>query len=591
MRRRAVFAVLFLGLVALAAAVVPWTFASDATRSAVSAQVRDLYGLDLSVGGRSTIALLPVPRLKFENVTLAASDGRSVVRGGTLRGEFRVLPLLLARLQLAEISLRDAAIEVDIDQDGRTAWDAPVVGLRERLAAQDAGNHLRRIVLKGADLQIRDRRTGFEALLTDINLAVDWPSVESPVQVAGSMTWRGEPVEWAAGLQPGALAAGRATRIDLRANAPYARLAVSGDASWSEAPRLAGRASLETPSLRDLSRWSGLDLPLAHLVQAFSLDGEIDVNGEEISWPSARLTLGADRLKGALSSRVEGGRRAITGTLAADQLDLSGFMAPLLQARAPAGAWSSKAIDLHAQTSTDLDLRLSASAARIGSVRLEDLAANISVKPGRYEAAIGRASLNKGVLKGRAVLASAADGIEVKGQGSFDQLDLASFLTDVGSPRWIGGSAQGQFAFEGVGDSPADVVRRLNGRAGLSVKNGELAGLVLNDPARRARPLFMSAGRSDRTPFDEAHLNVTVVDGTAEIADGGLKAAGLRAALQGRASLPDRRVAARADVAGSGPSPGMVVDINGPWSEPTIVSRTPAPEPEATGSGRSTPLQ
>jgi AsmA protein len=101
----------------------------------------------------------------------------------------------------------------------------------------------------------------------------------------------------------------------------------------------------------------------------------------------------------------------------------------------------------------------------------------------------------------------------------------------------------------------------------------------------------MSAGRSDRTPFDEAHLNVTLMDGTAEIADGGLAATGLRAALQGRASLPDGMVAARADVAGSGLSTGMVVDINGPWSEPTIVSRTAAPEPEATGSGRSAPVQ
>jgi AsmA protein len=591
MRRRAVFAVLLLGLVALAAAVVPWTLASDVTRSAVSAQFRNLYGFDLSVGGRSTIAFLPVPRLKFENVTLTASDGRPVVRGGTLRGELQVLPLLVARLDFAEVSLRDAAIDVDIAQDGRTAWDGAVARLRERLAAPAAAGQPRRIVLKGADLQIRDGRTGFDTVLTGINLVADWPAADSPLHVAGSMTWRGEPVEWAAGLQPGALAAGRTSRIDVRASAPSARLAVNGDAGWSEAPRLAGRASLETRSLRDLSRWSGLDLPLAHLVQAFALDGEVDVNGKEISWPSARLTLGGDRLQGALSSRVDGGRRVIAGTLAADQLDLSGFMAPFLQARAPAGAWSSEGIDLHGQTRTDLDLRLSASAARIGSVRLEDLAANISVKPGRYEASIGRASLNKGVVKGRAALASAADGIEIKGQGSFERLDMASFLTDVGSPRWIGGSAQGQFAFEGVGDSPAEIVRRLQGRAGLSVKNGELAGLALNDPARRGRSLFMSTGRSDRTSFDEAHLNVTVVDGAAEISDGGLTAAGLRAALQGRASLPDRLVAARADVTGNGLPAGMIVDINGPWSEPTIVSRTAAPEPEATGSGRVAPAQ
>jgi AsmA protein len=586
MRRRAMFAVLSLGL-PLVAAVVPWTLASDAMRSAVSDQLRELYGLELSVNGRSTIALLPIPRLKFENVTLAASDGRPVVRGGTLRGELRVLPLLLARLDLAEVSLRDAAIEVDIDRDGRTAWDAAIAASRERLATNDARSHVRRIVLKAADLQVRDRRTGFEAVLRGINLAADWPKAESPVHVAASATWRGEPIELTAGLQPSALAAGRPSRIDMRASAPPGRLAVSGDASWSDAPRLVGRASLDTRSLRDLSRWSGLDVPLGHLIEAFALDGEIDVNGRDISWPSARLTLAGDRLSGALSARLEGGRRTITGTLAADRLDLTGFAAPLLHARTPTGGWSSEAIHLDGQNGTDLDLRLSASSARIGPLRLEDLAANISIKPGRYEASISGASINKGAVKGRAVLTSAADGIEVRAQGSFERLDVASLLTDLGSARWIGGSAQGQFAFEGSGDSSAEIVRRLHGRAGVTVRQGELVGIGLHDALRRknGRPPALS-GRGERTPFDEARLNITIMGGTAEITDGGLTAAGLRAALRGSASLSDRMLAARADVEGTGLPSAMVVDISGPWNEPSIVSRAPTQEPETTGSGR-----
>jgi AsmA protein len=337
--------------------------------------------------------------------------------------------------------------------------------------------------------------------------------------------------------------------------------------------------------LRDLSRWSGLDLPLAHLHQAFALDGDVNVNGADISWPSVRLMLAGDRLRGTLSSRRDGERRAITGTLAADRLDLTGLVAPLLQARAPSGGWSSDAIDLRGQSRTDLDLRISASSARIGPLRLDDLAANISVKSGRYEASIGAASLNKGVVKGRAMLASAADGIEIKGQGSFEKLDVASLLNDVGAPRWIGGLAQGQFAFEGSGDTPAEIVRRLNGRAGVTVRQGELVGVSLNDPGRlKDRSFFTAAGPSGRTLFDEAHVNVTVAGGMADIADGGLTAAGLRAALRGGASLSDRMVAARADVEGGGLP--LIVDIHGPLSGPTIVSRAPDPEPEATGSGR-----
>jgi AsmA protein len=590
MRRRAIFAVLFVGLAALAAAVAPWTLSSDVLRSAVSARFRELAGLGLSVNGRSVIAFLPVPRVKFENVTLTTLDGQPVARNGLLRAELRILPLLLARLEFTEVLLKDAIIDVDIDAAGRSAWDETVASLRERVATPGSHGHVGRIVLAGADLNLRDRRSGIATALRDVNLMARWPTADAPVDVTGSLTWRGQPVDVAkASFQPSAFAAGRSSRIDVQASAPPARLGISGDLSWTDAPRLLGRAVLETRSLDEFSRWSGLGLPLAHLVQAFTLDGTIDVNGANVSWPSARLSLAGDRLEGALSARLDGGRRVITATLAADRLDLTGFAAPLLQARTQAGDWSSEGIDLYGQGETDLDMRLSAASSRIGPVRLEDVAANISIKPGRYEASVGRASINKGVVKGRAILASAADGIEIKGNGSFEGLDVASLLTDLGVSRWMGGLAQGQLAFEGSGDTPAEIVRRLHGRASVAVQNGDVAGLP-ND-RRKTRSLFLSAGRSDRMPFDQAHVNVTVMDGTAEIADGGLTAAGLRAVLRGRASLPDRAVAARADVESDDLSSALVLDIRGPWENLAIVPTGSTQEPETTGSGRSAPVR
>src|SRR5918911_5443829 len=104
--RRVLVGVSCLVLAVIAGAVAPWTLSSDALRLVTSNKLKELYGLELSVAGRSTIALLPVPRLKFENVTLTASDGTPVVRGGWLRAEFRVRPLLTGNLDISELSLR-----------------------------------------------------------------------------------------------------------------------------------------------------------------------------------------------------------------------------------------------------------------------------------------------------------------------------------------------------------------------------------------------------------------------------------------------------------------------------------------------------
>src|SRR3954447_22158293 len=78
------------GFAVVGLAAAPWTISPGWLQAAVARQLRVAYGFELTVSGRSTIAFLPVPRLKFEDVALADVDGTPLVRGGRLRGEFRM---------------------------------------------------------------------------------------------------------------------------------------------------------------------------------------------------------------------------------------------------------------------------------------------------------------------------------------------------------------------------------------------------------------------------------------------------------------------------------------------------------------------
>jgi len=519
-----------------------------------------------------------VPRLKFEDVTLTAADGTQVVRGGWLRGELRILPIIAGRLELSQLVLSDGRIDVEADAAGKTPWDAAVASLRSRIQAGESQGHVKTLAISGAYLVFRDRKTGSEEILHDIQLVAYWPNAESTLDVTGSARWRGETVQFnLAGLRPSALVAGRSSRLVAQLNAPLARVSLSGDANLAGAPQMIGRATFETRSLRDFSRWSGVDLPLGNFIQAFSLDGDFSTDRRTASWPAVRLNLGADRLDGAITVRLEGERPTITGTLAADRLDLTTFFAPLGQARSASGLWSSDAIEL-GQPGGDLDLRLSATTVRIGAARMDDLAANLLVKPGRIEWSVGRASLNRGIIKGRTILASAGEGLELKAQGSYERLDLASLLGDLGVTRWVGGSAQGQFNLDGIGDTAADIVRRLHGRANITIRQGELIGVGLNDTLRRIERRPLSAPldwRGGRTPFDQIYLNIALTDGTAEITDGSISATNLRGTVHGRASLVDRLLAVKLNVEGAPgsapqPAPSIAFDVNGPWDDVTI---------------------
>ena len=267
----------------------------------------------------------------------------------------------------------------------------------------------------------------------------------------------------------------------------------------------------------------------------------------------------------------------MTGTLAAERLDLTDFFAPFAQARTAAGLWSNEDLLLGLATEGDLDLRLSATDARVDRLRLGEMAASILVRPGRIEASLGRADLRRGTVKGRLALATSGELTELKAQGSFERLDIAALLTDLGQPRWITGQAQGQFALEGSGETVVDLVRQIHGRTTLTVRQGEIIGVGLEGAMRRIEKQPLSASlewKGGRTAFDQAMVNLNIGAGIGEIVDGSVSAPTMRTALEGHVSLVDRSVAVRAHVspasANSNLMPSIVFNLSGSWDDVAI---------------------
>jgi AsmA protein len=573
MSRRVSLTLALLGFALLIAAVAPWTL-SGGFAAAVARHLSQDYGLGFQVNGRSTIVLLPMPRVKFQDVTVRSSAGMVVAEGGTLRGQLELLPLLLGRAELSEMSLTDSRITVAVAPSGLA--DS---GLAEFLRAHgperaDELPHIRRVRLVNSSIHFAGGSPVENATLT-----LDWPNPNAPLQGSGAFTWNGETVEVTRiSLDPHAIVTGKLSPLAAAVDAPSVRLTILGEIQPGADPRLTGHSTIEARSVRDLSRWTGVALPLGSLVQAASIEGDFTADRQRISWPSALVTFGADQLEGTLGIGFDSERPVVTGTLAAERLNLSDLLAPLAQVRTTSGLWSGEEISLQHTAGGDLDLRVSANDAWIGGVKLGEMAANVMVRPGRIEASIGRASLNNGTIKGRIAFAALEGGLDLKLQGTFSGVDIGSFLSDARRHRWITGSAQGQFTLEGAGTTPADIVRQSHGRTTLSVKQGELVGVGLNDVLLRLEkhPLLAFLDRrSGRTPFDEAHVHLNIGAGLAEITEGALTAPKLRAALQGRVSFIDRDVAIRAHVGALPAEPkadsSVVLDVLGSWDDISVV--------------------
>ena len=586
MSRRRILAAALAGLALLALAVAPWTITASSLTAAMARQLRSMYGLDLNVGGRMTVALLPMPRLKFEAVSLGLPGRPALVEATHLRADLRVWPLFLGSVTFGEVSLQDARVKIDIGDDGSSDWTPILVRQRERVEGRQAiTRHVRRLVMVNAAVQVSDKRRRDDWRLDNVNLVVNWPAVDASLDLSGSFRWRGEASQLTVtNFYPLALVRGEKDRFGVELASGHSRLVLDLEAVLAGSVRGAGKASFATKGLRDVLHWTGIDLPFGHLVHAATLVGDFTIDHKGVAFPAVQITMGADKLDGALSMHFDRGRPGLTGTLASERLDLSTAPPPFGPILSGGGYWSYERLHVQDGGAADLDLRISAAAARIGPVKLEDAAANLLVKPGRVEIALGRATLNKGTVKGRLAVAPGTESHDVKLQGTFDRIDLGAFLTDIGQTRWISGLAQGQVNLEAFGDSPAELIRRTNGRATITVKQGDLWGVAFAEALRRLERRPLSAPlewRGGRTAFEQAHIALNVHAGVGEVLDANLTGAAARAGAQGRVSLVERSLALRATVepvAAPGPgtapalgaSPSLLLDIYGPWSDVSV---------------------
>jgi AsmA protein len=581
-RRMAVTGAVMIALFS-AFSLMSWTIASDIVAHAISRQIQDLSGLILNVKGRSTVAFLPVPRLKLEDVTLSTPQGETLIESAQLRGEMRILPLISGKIELNEVFFNVARVSVNIDAEGHSSWNTSLALIRkhtQKLASSHL-SHIRRLVFTNTTFIYRHDGTEASTRLENLNMIANWSHPDAPISLSGSLIWQGETVTVAMDdFVPRLFLNQGSSPLSLQLGSALGGFKMTAQIREGRPLRAAGTLNLEALSLHNLTRWSGVPLPLAPLIQEFAMKGDFDLQAGALAFPKLRLDIHKSPLEGALSAHYDGSRLGITGTLAADDLvlDPSRPLAPPLfqgqdQNWNEDQGWNEEKISLVPLTKADLDVRLSARQARINGMKGEDIAANLLVKQGKIDASLSRASLHRGTLKTRMTLQQNGENVEAKIQGSFDHLDTGGLLAALGQGRWVQGTGSGHFMVESKGAYIAEWVHALQGRASLVLKQGEIFGIALNETLRRIERNPLSASidwRQGRTSFESAAINLTIAKGIGEINDSILLSPTLRAGLSGQILFPERSLALKVNAqsqADMAKKPFLVFDMTGPWSD------------------------
>lgn len=539
-------------------------------------------GLTLASEGPASLRLLPFPSVTLSAVRVSDASGPVLIEGEHLVAGLDPVAFVTGQNPVGGVRLEKPRLSPD-----GSAWGGLVHRLRDGAVARWASPP--RLTLSGGILGSGDQ-------VRDLDLDVAFPFWSGAVSAKATLAWRGVPTRLSlTRLRMADLVEGHRSPFAAEAAWPGGALAFDGTAllpaEAAGSPSLSGRARFETRSLPETLAWIGRDAPLGPLAGAFSLEGAFEAQDRAMSWPVLRVGAGSTVMEGAGAVSLGTGERprlSVQATLAADRLDLGPLAGAVINlfedGRTP--------VSLAPLSGGDLDLRMSASEGQVGPLVLADLAASVLVREAAVEVAVNRARLRDGVVKGRLLLSSGADGseTELRAQGGVDRIDLGGLMTDLGGTRWVSGPLQGQFAVESRGRDVAALVAALGGKANVAIEGGALAGLDLSDVIHRNGGIAPGAlaRRNGRTGFDKASIALRFADGIGEITEADLRGAGVAATLRGQISLPTQRLDMVAQLTPRQAAEGtraVRIAIAGPWDDLSAESqRTEVEDPASSTS-------
>ncbi len=571
-----------LGVALIALIATSWLINRDALRKAVEAQIRDVTGLELNVAGSIEISVLPASYISFRDVGLkGGGTSAPALQVDVLTANLRLLPLLLQRFEIADLTLLRPRIHVSLKPDGESNW-TPFIQTIARTMKPGAENQVSfsEIRIQDGVLDYEDVATHATEKLEDIDLSLAWPSISRSFAATGQFDWRGERVDGSISFSDfvAALSGDRSGLKARIASAPL-KLAFDGSVANRTSAMMEGTLTVDSPSLRNALRWTGQPQPGSGGFGRFVLKARANVVGASIALTNVNVELDGNAAEGVMTY-ANNGRQTLQATLAADALDFTPYISTFRLLASGARDWNRQLFDLQGLSTTDLDMRLSAAKLTVGPTRLGRTAIGANLRNGTLALSVGEAQVYGGIAKGSFGIARSDTVADIKAQFQFTDVDLQACATELFGLNKLSGRGNINVSLFASGSSPFGLVQSLDGSATVTGHNGAIAGFNAEQLLKRLERRPLSGGgnfRSGSTPYDKLTIAVKFSDGIATAEDIRIEGPAAKITLTGTASVPareyDMKGVASLNTASGFQLPFMV---QGPWDDPLIF-----PDPES----------
>lgn len=588
-----------LAVIAVGAAVLTtagYLISPETARRQVLREIRAVTGLNPLLRGETTVTLFPSGSVSFGDVVLG-DPKKPALTAERLTARLRFFPLLVGRVEIADVSLEHPTIAVNLEKDGRSNWSGLIAALaRSQNPDAQRASAFSEMRIKDGTVVVRSAARKLSETFDNIAFSLAWPSISKSFGATGRFVWHNEPLDMNLTLGDFAAALmGKHSGIKLRIAGEPMQVAFEGTVSVKPTVKIVGTLAANAASLRDALIWAGQKPLPGGGFGRFAIKARAKVAGGTIGLSNVNVELDGNTAEGVLTFATDG-RQTLQGTLASDTLDLSPYLSTIKLLTANQRAWNNGHIALEGLSGTEFDLRLSAAKVVLADATLGRTAIGANLRDGHLTITVGEAQAFDGLIKGSVALANFDDGVDVKSQLHFSDVDLESCLGALFGLHRLEGKGDISFAVEGSGDSVLAVTRSLSGNAVLKGQNGAIAGLDVEQLLRRLerRPLSGSGDfRTGRTPYDQIAVSLTIAQGRVNVQDVKMTGPGVKLALVGSASIPQRELdltgtAALVAAARTGAAPfALPFMVQGSWDDPIML---PDAEALIRRSGAAAPL-
>lgn len=484
------------------------TLGAHTARAQIEARISELTGQPVLVDGRTEFRFLPRPRLSLFDVRVGGAEPGQTLSIDQLHAELDLSDALFGQADIAKLILvrpelsspdhgaaaparpaGSSAPDGSPSADEGRAYDEAILYGRSILDRFDGVRNL--VLREGA---VRGR--GAAADLTSVNLTMSWPSRQAPAELSGSFVWNGQPAQIETRLgKPEQFLAGSVSPLRFQLNSPALDIGFDGEGAAGDGLSFDGSLRVSTPSLARASRWMGGARSGVPDFGQMSLETRVVHRpGAKTALDPVRVSLGEETGHGAIEAAFgEDGRPRFSGTLAFPELDLDRFAAGIAPLPRQALDYQ-RPMTVSFIEDFDLDLRVSADDAGLGTMPLRRLAASVMVSGARATLDIGDSELFGGRAQGRFFLDLAGQRPMAGGRVDLTGVQASELAGVVGLDAiGLTGRADLNAQFEVPATNWAEVLRDNSSTARLRLSQGSLSGLAADlFDAPGERPLTIS---------------------------------------------------------------------------------------------------